>query len=172
MRPSRLLPLALLPLVAGCRRRGGAAIEEPIQRLEGLRLAQSTLGSPGWDLTAKSAELQESDKVAQLAEPSLRFYEKKKEVSTVDAHEGVVRMDTYDVTLTSDVVVRSLHDHSTLTTQELHYSSKLKRFVTDAEVEVRRPDGVLRGKGLEATPDLSDIAIFNQRTVLQGGAPE
>lgn len=163
-----LLPLALLPFAAGCRRSGGPAGEEPVQRLEGLRLSQSTLGSPGWDLNAPSAELVEGDKLAQLSEPQLAFYEKKKQVSTVTARSGLVHMDTYDVTLTSDVVVRSLRDASTLTTQTLQYSSKLKKFVTDAEVLVKRPGGTLRGRGLEASPDLSDIAIFHQRTQLEG----
>ena len=163
-----LLPLALLPLAAACHRSGGPAGEEPTQRLEGLRLSQSTLGSPGWDLDARSAELIEGDKLADLTQPALAFYEKKKEVSTVTARKGLVHMDTYDVTLTSDVVVRSLRDDSTLRTEVLRYSSQRKKFLTDAEVEVKRPGGTLRGRGLEASPDLSDIAIFHQRTQLEG----
>ena len=162
------MPLALLPLAA-CRRDAAPSFEEPVQRLEGLRLSQSTLGRPGWDLRARSAQLSEGDRVAILSEPELSFFEKKKQVSTVTARAGLVRTDTYDVTLTTEVVVRSLKDESTLTTSELRYSSEKKKFLTDREVQVRRPGGTLRGRGLEASPDLSDIRIFNQRTVLQDG---
>ena len=163
-------PAVLIALAAGCRRAAPPRSEEPQQRLEGFALSQSTLGSPAWDLEARSATLSEGDRVAQLNAPALAFYKNKKKVSTVTARAGIVRTDTYDVTLSSDVVVHSLEDQSALMTSELRYSSQRKLFLTDKDVLVKRPGGTLRGTGLEASPDLSDIRVFNQRTVVEKDA--
>ncbi len=70
--------------------------------------------------------------------------------------------------LSSSVVLNSFDDHSILTTDALSYSSKDRLFRTDSEVTVRRPEGVVHGRGMEATPDLSEIHLFHQRSVLSG----
>ena len=152
---------------AGCHRRGPALAEQPIQRLEGVRLSQSTRGSPAWELQARSATLEQGDSIAVLTAPEVVFFKNKRKVSTVSSVAGVLRTDTYDVTLSTRVIVHSLDDLSTLLTEELRYSSQRKKFLTDRDVLVKRPGGTLRGRGLEASPDLSDIRIFNQRTVME-----
>ena len=65
----------------------------------------------------------------------------------------------------------SLHPSSFIITaydrcraEELLYSSARGKFFTERDVEITRPDGVVRGKGMEATPDLSEVTIFKQRT--------
>ena len=73
-----------------------------------------------------------------------------------------------DVRLSSSVELDSFEDQSHLTTSALRYNSARKRFTTTADIMVRRPEGVLRGKGLEAKPDLSEIRIFDQRSTLSG----
>lgn len=155
-------------LLSGCHRKGAPAAEQPLQKLEGVQMSQSTLGKPAWKLTAESATLENGDAVAVFHRPEVAFYEDRKEVSTVSAATGVIQTDTHDVTLSTDVVVHGLEDKSTLKTEELVYSSKKKKFLTDKDVFVQRPGGSLRGRGLEASPDLSDIRIFNQRTVIEG----
>lgn len=165
MRPAAAF-LAALWLLAACKKGPAAPGEEPQQHLEGFHLSQSTHGKPDWDMRAKTAVLLDGDKTARLSLPELEFFKRGKKVSTVVAEAGVIRTDTHDVTLSTRVVVRSLEDGSTLATEELRYSAERKLFVTEREVVVVRPSGRLRGTGLEASPDLSDIRIFNQRTVI------
>jgi LPS export ABC transporter protein LptC len=98
----------------------------------------------------------------------MEFYRDGKSVSRVTALTGVVRTDTHDVRLSSSVVLDSFEDRSRMNTEELLYSSKRARFFTEAAVVVRRPEGVIRGEGMDASPDLSEIRIYRQRSVLTG----
>lgn len=158
-----LLAVLLLP-AAACGPKRAAPAEERTQTLEGLELRQSQSGRPSWTLKARLAVLREDEKKALLSEPSMEFLRGGKIVSRVTALEGEVGTETRDVRLSRSVVLDSLDDKSRLTTDELTYSSKSERFRTDHDVLVRRPEGTIRGRGLEATPDLSEIRIFNQRT--------
>ena len=63
-------------------------------------------------------------------------------------------------------VLESFDDHSVLSTDQLNYTSKQGHFYTRLPVTVRRPGAVIHGEGLEATPDLSEIRIFRQRSVM------
>lgn len=158
----------LLLAASACGRGGGKGAEERRQVMEGLTLSQSEKGEPSWTLKSRLAVLREDSKIATLAEPVMEFYKRGKAVSRVTARSGEVETETHDVRLSSSVVLDSFDDKSHLTTTELLYSSARGRFTTTAEITVRRPEGVLRGKGLEAKPDLSEIRIFDQRSVLSG----
>ena len=161
----RLARLAvLLALTAACGTKRTAAPEERSQTIEGLELRQSAAGRPAWTLKARLASLREEQKKAVLTEPTMSFLRGGKVVSRVTALEGEGATDTRDVRLSRSVTLDSLDDHSRLSTEVLVFDSKRQRFTTDREVLVKRPEGVLRGQGLEATPDLSEIRVFNQRT--------
>lgn len=136
--------------------------------MEGFTLSQSRKGAPSWTLRSSRAVLREDDKRANLAGPVMEFYREGQRVSSVTALNGEVDTESHDVRLSSSVVLDSFDDHSRLTTSELLYDSKLGRFTTNADILVRRPEGVLRGRGLEANPDLSEIRIFNQSSTLSG----
>jgi LPS export ABC transporter protein LptC len=98
------------------------------------------------------------------------FYRDGKAVSRVTALKGVANTATRDVRLSSSVVLDSFDDKSRLTTDELLYTAKTGRFHTDSAVVVTRPGGVMRGRGLDASPDLQEIRVYRQRSVLTGGA--
>ena len=160
---------ALIVVAAGCRSsRVEDARQERSQTMEGLTLSQSEKGAASWTLKSKLAVLREDERRANLDAPAMTFFRDGKAVSRVTALEGVVDTESHDVRLSSSVVLDSYEDKSRLTTTELLYDSKKKRFTTTAEITVKRPEGVLRGRGLEAKPDLSEIRIFNQRSVLTG----
>lgn len=163
----RRAALAVLVLLAGCETRREAAREDRRQVMEGLTLSQSEKGSPAWKLDSRLAELKEDERRATLDAPAMLFYRGGKAVSRVTALSGEVDTDSHDVRLSSSVVLDSYEDKSRLTTTELLYDSKKKRFTTQAEIRIVRPEGTLVGKGLEAKPDLSEIRIFNQRSVLR-----
>jgi LPS export ABC transporter protein LptC len=152
--------------LAACGGSAGPAPQEPHQILEEFTMRQEELGNPVWSLVAHSAILKEDQKMAVLAEPRMEFFKKKKVVTRLSAAGGEIGTDNADLRLSPSVVVASLEDQSTVRTELLQYSSTRKMFFTDKEVVVSRPGGVLHGKGLEATPDLSEIRIFQQTSVV------
>lgn len=153
---------------AACKTPREAAREQRRQVMEGLTLSQSKRGVPSWTLKSKFAVLREDERRAQLTAPAMEFYRGGKAVSRATALSGEVNTDSHDVRLSSAVVLDSFEDRSRLTTTDLVYSSTRRLFSTTAAIQLIRPEGVLRGKGLEATPDLSEIRIFDQRSVLNG----
>lgn len=160
--------MAALVLAAGCGSAPEPAPERGRQTVEDLTLSQSENGRPSWTLRSRLAVLREDEKIADLEAPTMDFYRDERAVSRVRALSGLARTDTHDIKLSSAVVLDSFDDRSELTTDDLFYSSKTKRFHTDDPVVIRRPEGTLRGVGLEATPDLSEIRIFRQTSTLSG----
>ena len=160
--------LASLLGIAACSPAAAPARGVRRQTIEGLALSQSDGGRPAWTLRSRLALLREEENAATLEAPAMEFYRNGRAVSRVTAHTGEIQTETHDVKLSSSVVLNSFEDHSILTTEALFYSSKDRLFRTDSEVVVRRPEGVVHGRGMEATPDLSEIRIFHQHSVLSG----
>lgn len=152
-----------LTLAAGCGK-AAAPAEEPRQTLYAFKLRQTLLGSPRWDLSAERALLREDAKQAELVQPRMEFFERGRAVSRVRAESGSVQTETHDVILSSSVVLEGLQDRSRLETETMRYSSKEDLFITEAPVLVTRPEGVMRGRGLRAKPDLSEVRVFEQET--------
>ena len=163
------MPLFLALLPAACRRAQPIVMLAPQQRLTQLRMSQSQDRETLWNLDARSAAIDDASDQAMLADPQMAFYKAGKLSSRLSAHSGMIAIKSSDITLSSDVVVTSLLDNSVLKTSELLYSSQRRKFHTDKDVLLARPGSVSRGRGLEASPDLSDITIFNQRSVVQSG---
>lgn len=164
----RISLAALLLASTACGKGGDAAHEERRQVMEGMTLSQSEKGKPAWTLKSRTAILREDDKRALLESPEMVFFKDGRPISRVTALSGEVETESSDVKLSSSVAMISYEDKSHLTTSELFYNSKRGLFTTPADILIKRPEGVLRGKGLEATPDLSTIRIFNQSSTLSG----
>ena len=163
-----VLAALLLFALSACGKKDESAREERRQVMEGLTLSQSEKGAPSWTLHSRRAILREDDKRATLASPMMEFYKDGKISSRVTALTGEVETESHDVRLSSSVVLDSFEDKSHLTTSVLFYNSRTGLMTTPADLIVTRPEGVLRGKGLEAKPDLSEIRIFNQNSTLSG----
>jgi hypothetical protein len=58
-----------------------------------------------------------------------------------------------------------------LFTEWLHYKKKIDLIVTDAPVRVEGKDSVTEGIGMQSTPDLKDIKIFNQTITIPEKSP-
>jgi LPS export ABC transporter protein LptC len=162
---ARVVACLVLPglLGAGACRQARPISSEPLQTMEDFVLDQTLHGAQVWELAARNAVLHEEAGYANLAEPHMRFFRGARVVSRVRALTGKVIVETHDVFLSSSVVLDAIEDRSVLETETLTYSAKRDRFLTDAAVLVKRPDGLVHGRGLEAKPDLSEIRIFNQR---------
>ena len=160
--------LAALALASACGRKAPPPHQDRSQTVDGLTLSQSDRGTPAWTLHSQTAHLIEDTNMADLQTPDMDFYQEGRVVSHVTSLTGTVQTVTHDVQLSSSVVLDSYQDHSRLYTEVLFYSSKTGLFHTDEEVKVVRPEGVAYGKGMEATPDLSEVKIFHQHSVLSG----
>lgn len=147
--------------------RAGRFFEQPQQVMEGFSLSQAYRGSSSWFLKSPKAVLREDQGLAIVSFPAMKFYKNQKPISLLSSRLGLVRLASQDMTLVKSVVVRSLEDGSMLETESLEYSSKKNKFFTDKEVIVTRPGARLRGSGLEASPDFSQVKIFKQKTVIQ-----
>jgi len=164
-----LLPAAVLVLgAAGCRRVTGAPAA-PLQVMRDFTLRQSVRGVLAWDLQASTAVLHEEAGDAVLAEPRMQFYRDGRVASKLRALSGRVLVDTHDVFLSSSVVVDAIEERAVLHTEALTYSSKRNLFTTDADVQIQRPEGDLQGRGMVAKPDLSELHIFNQKSLVKDG---
>lgn len=160
--------MAAALLASACGRQPPPARQERKQTLEGLTLSQSDKGQPAWSLHSREATILEDSDMADLDAPAMDFYREGKLVSRVTSKTGTVQTVTHDVRLSTSVVLDSFEDHSRLFTEVLLYSSKTGLFHTDEDVKIERPEGVIYGKGMEGTPDLSEIRIFHQHSVLSG----
>ena len=159
------LSLAIILCCGACQVKTNTSREERRQRMEGVTLSQSMKGSPAWTLKSRLALLREDDQRALLSDPEMEFYREGKAVSHVTALSGEVNTESHDVRLSSNVVLNSYEDRSQMTTSVLTFSSSRQRIATASPIELKRPEGVLRGSGLDASPDLSEIRIFDQRSV-------
>jgi LPS export ABC transporter protein LptC len=163
------LAIALALGAAACEPQASGSVHaDRRQTIEGLTLSQSDRGVPGWTLVSRLAVLHEDQNNATLEKPVMDFYQAGKVSSHVTALNGVIATNSHDVHLSSSVVLTTYEDHSVLTTEAMDYSSKDKKFRTNLDVVVTRPEGVSYGTGMEATPDLTEIRIYHQHSVLSG----
>ncbi len=102
----------------------------------------------------------------------MQFFKEGKLASRVSSRTGRVSLDTHDVVLSSSVVLTSAADQSVLKTDLLNYSSKENKLWTESDVELRKPAGVMRGRGMRASPDLSDVQIFHQESHLKSAGKQ
>ncbi|MFA5161031.1 MAG: LPS export ABC transporter periplasmic protein LptC [Elusimicrobiales bacterium] len=87
-------------------------------------------------------------------------------VSTVTARKGSYDAAGRSAVFTGNVVARSEKDKTMLETEKLFYSAKRALIYTDEAVRLTGDSTVVRGRGFEAKPDLSEISVMNQETEL------
>ncbi|MBI4425214.1 MAG: LPS export ABC transporter periplasmic protein LptC [Elusimicrobia bacterium] len=156
--------LALLLTLAGCRGQPSAARGAPTQEARGFSMTRSQRGAVEWRLDSARATLDETSTRAALEQPRVELFQNGRKATTARARQGELELASQDMRLAGAVVVESLAEGSRLATEELRYSAKSKEFHTDRPVEIRRPGGVMRGRGLTASHDLSVIRVRGQET--------
>ena len=87
--------------------------------------------------------------------------------SNLKAFYGRINTETYDIWGDSGCVLTTTKGE-TLITSNLHYRSDIKKIVTEENVKLIKPDEVIYGKGMEATPDLKSIIIKKQMVEMEG----
>ncbi|MBI5883070.1 MAG: LPS export ABC transporter periplasmic protein LptC [Elusimicrobia bacterium] len=166
----RILALAgLVALAASCKEVKPDA-HAPQQSLEDFTMTRSKDGVPVWLLQSRVAFLREDSKKALLSEPRLEVRELGKPILRAQARRGTAHIENHDVLLSGAAKLFFVQEDSTLETEELMFVPQTRQFRSDREVVLRRPGAVVRGTGCVAGSDLSEVKIFNQKSVIQPGA--
>ena len=140
----------------------------PEQAIEKFNVTDTEKGQPHWVLDADSAQILETQKKVLLSSPKIKFYEDGKYVSTLVAANGRINTDNYDIWGDGKCVLTTIKNER-LETTNLHYRSDIKKVVTNDKVKLIKPDEIIYGDGMEATPDLETITIKKQRVEVIGG---
>jgi len=167
---ARSLTLAALAGLGACTTRSSGPAEAPVQSLEDFVLTETrNQGATQWILKAREATLRDSGG-ADLASPHLEIYKNGKPATEVDSKQGAFDDKTRDMHLRGEVVVVSRDEgaeKTTLRTDALDYVESEKKFKTDQPVRIERRGSTMRGKGLIASHDLSEIHVLHQEATFQ-----
>lgn len=156
----------LLVLTSACTSKPPKTAPEPENVFQNLSLTESRLGTASWSLKSEEARMIHKESSILLKKPFVEIYEEGKLTAKVNALEGALRTDTQDIHFSRSVLVTSLKDSSTLSTEKLRYVAGRKRLYSDEAVVLSRNGSKVEGQGLEASPDLSEIIIKKQKTTL------
>ncbi|OGS17921.1 MAG: LPS export ABC transporter periplasmic protein LptC [Elusimicrobia bacterium RIFOXYA2_FULL_50_26] len=140
----------------------------PEQAIEQFTVMETRHGKPSWTLDAASAQIIETEKIAIVQSPKIMFYQEGKYVSTLVAERGRINTETYDIWGEEKCIVTTAKGER-LETRNLHYRSDIRKIITDEKVKLVRPQEIIYGQGMEATPDLESIIIKKQRVELKEG---
>lgn len=159
-----------LGALAACTDTKKKALERPPlpeQALEKFSVTETKGGKTHWVLEAASAQILDQEKKALLQSPLVKFFENGEQVSTLTAARGRINTETYDLWGEGECVLSTVKGER-LETSNLYYASDAQKIRTDDPVKLIRPDEVVYGKGMEATPDLENITIKKQRVEVKG----
>jgi LPS export ABC transporter protein LptC len=87
------------------------------------------------------------------------FYPEGKPVIYVEGREGRLKMDSKDMVIRGDVVVRSEAGYA-LKTEELRYHASKKQVDTDQPVEMAQDGLTVKGVGLSANIDGESLTVW------------
>lgn len=158
-----LTALLLIAALAAC----GRAKEEAAaatQEARGFVLTRSLAGKTEWKLESPLAVFDEKSNKANLETPKVGLYKAGRRDTDAQADQGEIDLRTHDMELTGKVRVENPAEKITVATDQLLYVSGPSEFRTERPVEIRRPEGVMRGRGLTANGDLSVIRVHQQET--------
>jgi LPS export ABC transporter protein LptC len=139
----------------------------PEQAIERFTVTETEGGKTHWVLDAVSARILEKEQRALLQSPHIRFYENGEFVSTLTAERGRINTGNYDIWGEGKCVLDTVKGEH-LETSNLYYKSDVKKIMTQDAVKLQRPDEVIYGQGMEASPDLENITIRKQRVEMRG----
>ncbi len=150
----------------GGKNKSPDAPKGPSQQAYGVIISESQMGTSEWLLTTKQAEFFDEEQYVELVKPSLLFNKQGKQDSTVKADEGVYDMLKSLITLKGNVVGVSINEGATIKAKQAYYDVTRKVIWTDSDVSVTRGGVTVKGKGVKASSDLSEIEIIKQETRL------
>ncbi len=135
-----------------------------------------------WELNAPEAHGLAQAAVLSANQIDITLYQSGQKSTNITADEGFINtsQDNWrgaglpilkpgDMYLTGHVVVVST-DSSRLTTDWVNYKKTEQVIVSTAPVEILKENTVTKGRGLEASPDLRSVKIFEETLVIKEDA--
>ncbi|MBI5201007.1 MAG: LPS export ABC transporter periplasmic protein LptC [Elusimicrobia bacterium] len=160
----RAVPAVLALLLGACVKASEAPALTASQEAKGFTLRRSRAGAVEWKLDSPRAVFEEGQAKARLESPEIELFKKGKTETKARSEKGEIDLNTQDTLLSGDVRVENAQEKISLKTDLLQYIASAKEFRTDRPVEIRRPEGVMRGRGMTANHDLTEIHVKHQET--------
>jgi len=120
-----------------------------------------------WTLESPRAHFFELEKEINVETPRVSFYDQDALSSNMESGRGRVHTGSEDLWAWDDVLIVST-DGVRLTSDWMHYVGHENRIISTAPVTIVREGTVITGVGWEASPDLSEVVVHNQRVEVEG----
>lgn len=128
--------------------------------IQSIHLVENRAGHTEWELYAESGETFQDEKLTVLKDVRAKFYPEGHPVIHVSGKEGRFEMDTRNMTIRGDVLVRSEAGY-TLKTERLHYDAARRQVETDLPIELVQEGLVVKGVGLSASIDGKTLTVHS-----------
>ncbi len=136
-----------------------------IQTIENFVITETKAGKIKTILNSNIAIIKESENVAFLTEPVVKFYDNGKYSATLTAKTGQISLDTNNVKAIGECKVLTASGE-VLETKDVSYDHVKEKIYSDSDIKITRGKDVIYGKGFESDTKLNNIIIKNQRIVL------
>jgi LPS export ABC transporter protein LptC len=135
------------------------------QAIEEFTITETYDGNLRMILKAKSAILNESENIAHLKLPIIKFYDKGSYILTFIAENADINMDTYDIKGNGKCTAKTANNEY-LQTENLIYNAKKELIYSDNRVKITRPSETIYGTSFKSDTKLDKIVIKNQRILI------
>ena len=132
-------------------------------KIDRFQLTESDKGKVLWRLEADSARLFEEAKETRLEGIHLLMYQEERPALDVSGNNGLLNMDTHNISLAGGVRACS-PEGLCLTTESLRWMQHERELSTNDPVRIERPNLKIEGRGLVANLDLERIRILGRVT--------
>jgi len=129
------------------------------ETITSFQLSHFVEGERLWEMQAEKAEINKITNEIFLKNFLVKFYKNNKPVSSLRANTGKVDGKKKQMEGKDNVQIESLREKTKINTNEVNYLSQEKKIFSSSFVEVKRNETLIKGEGLETTPDLIHISI-------------
>lgn len=136
------------------------------QKMTDAHLVESRDGSRDWELVARAAEAYQNNKVWEIREVKVNFYNQDKLDYTVTGKTGTVDTSTKDMKISGDVLLMSANGY-VFESAEVLYKSQSRSLVSPNPIRMRAPkddqgdEMILRGNEMLVMVDESRMIVKN-----------
>jgi LPS export ABC transporter protein LptC len=160
--------IPLLLFAFGCKNKK-TQIEEmpPIaeQAVEKFTITETEFGKLKMVLESESAVIDEKTNIAVLKLPRIKFYEDGKYSSLLVSETITIDLETYDIKGGGKCSINTAKNEN-LQTTNLQYDAKRKKIFSNEPIKITRNSETIYGESFESDPDLENIVIRKQRTII------
>ena len=124
-----------------------------------FRFAHFEEGKKIWEMKAEKGETNKEKDEIYLKNFLVKFYEDGQAISRLRAENGKIDEKNKQMLGKDNVRIESLKEKIKINTEEVTYSSQEKKIFSSSSVEIKRNETLIKGEGLETTPDFAHISI-------------